>query len=1094
MAKPDIFVPYGIKGKKEYSLYTIESTETPYTDESWLFYEENQDKDIITDKANAKLWELQNYFGEHGKGREFALLLRGREQSAAKIHDGTLSVFLGLYLTVKQQIENLPFNAGWASITVTGDLEIRDGNLLLKSVGDLEKKYEGFKQEIKEYIQSDNDKHLFLYVSDTPIPEDEDKDDHIYIERFPSQDSIDSVVRYVFNHWQDANQKRLYNSMVNRRGKAKNIDYIKTKNYRWLEKEALSPKWHGFFIQGEGDSGKSALAEALAEYLFRRNEIYAPLWITVENASIRKPQDENITQECIIEDYLTAFINEQLGNTGEQSLPQVLSEKKYLIVFDNFEFDNIAEILTAIEKITTVPDINNRPRLIITSRVGVREGRSKLQEMGISATSVPELDKTDIEKFVAEINKNDKDLGDLSQKPGYAEFIQALYDNFRSYPGLILVAVNPLQDGRTMLDLLPDLQSMRSDDIETKALKIYRTAFSTLDEFTQSVLFILINLISPDILTTEDKLVEAVKAMGYAKSNLRIEEKVVKALKVLEDKFIIYHEKGTSRYGMKGIAFLTFMFGDIFQKKPDTVEAAGKNPREIVAKTHILQMALRYDRSEEIINELIAAINDPLETGLIFYQEAMIRRPREYIDESVKYYEQALNNAEPGSERYIKASRGYLQTLNIVAMIHASWDQLDAFLDRLSKENLDDWQLQVQIGDAYYNKAYYIERIGKYFELADTAYQKALDLCTPETDLETIRTISISKALNLSTWSDAAENKMDLLDQALMILTNERIFSGCTREKFPVLYADRARVLGDIYDRRFLCKGQKEDVEKAIVSVKNAKDTYSKKKEPVKYGRACNSLSLAYLDAAGASSTDQELDQNRSLAMEACKEELAVFTKNDFPVYYAAAQNHLGNIYKSLLRKQNDAELFEKAIAAFQEAQKIYQTKNYYFWNGRVQHNMADLYFKRGDNEFLIDEKKIAYFREAIKLFENSIEYRKKYPKYYVGTLLQLGRTCIDLAKMHAIGKTEKKDILEKAVKRLDEGISLCPDDEKRNKRRLFWNKGLALEKLFLLTGKKDFIKDGIEHIKEGIKYTDANSEDRPRMEKDLQQLEGYNL
>jgi tetratricopeptide (TPR) repeat protein len=416
-------------------------------------------------------------------------------------------------------------------------------------------------------------------------------------------------------------------------------------------------------------------------------------------------------------------------------------------------------------------------------------------------------------------------------------------------------------------------------------------------------------------------------------------------------------------------------------------------------------------------------------------------------------------------------------------MIHESWERFIFFLERLDK-NLPDQELQVQIGDAYYNQGYYIERIGKYFERADTAYRKALNLCQ-KTDLELIRNISIKQALNLSTWSDDAKNKADLLDQALKILTTERIFAGCTREKFPVLYADKEMALGDIYDRRFLLLGQKEYREKAVESYKYAKDIYSKKEEPVKYGKACHGLSLAY-NGTGATSTNEEKEQ----AIQTCEEALAIFTKNDFPVYYAAAQNHLGNVYKAFVDKKNDAKLFKKAILAFQEALEIYKEKKYYFWYGRLQHNMADLHFKYGLNRSLSENVRITYLREAIRFFEEAIEYRKKYPKYYTGTLLNLGRACIKLAEVSAIGDTEKEDVLKKAIQRLDEGIKVCPDDEKRNKGWLYNNKGLALEGLFLLTKRKDYIKEGIEKVKEGIKYTNANSEARSQMEHDLQRME----
>jgi hypothetical protein len=308
------------------------------------------------------------------------------------------------------------------------------------------------------------------------------------------------------------------------------------------------------------------------------------------------------------------------------------------------------------------------------------------------------------------------------------------------------------------------------------------------------------------------------------------------------------------------------------------------------------------------------------------------------------------------------------------------------------------------------------------------------------------------------------------------------------------LYADKEMVLGDIYDRIFLLQNQRKDADNAIGSYTHARNIYSKEKKQIKYGEACRHVSLACFAASRSKAfTDNERNQMREQAIQTCNEAIAIF-KNDFPVYYAAAQNHLGNIYKSFVEKQHNAEFFTMAITAFKDAEAIFGEKKYDFWYGRIQHNLGDLHRQYAANSSLQENEKKAHLRDAIKIFDGSIKYRKKYPSYYDATLLQLGRACIALAEILVAENTEKKDLLNKAVQTLGEGIGICRDDEKLIKGRLYGNKGVALEGLFLLTGKRDYLKDGIEHEKEAIKYTTIGSEERARMEKDLQRMEGYNL
>jgi hypothetical protein len=427
MANPEIFVPYSIDVYKEaFKLYTIKCNTERFPG-GWEIWDPNPSEDEREyEESLQKLRDLRNKIFKENTSRVFQLRLKGRKDNNAIICDDTPSVFLGLYLTLEQKINKLKFNARWTTITVTGDIKIEDGKIKLCSVGDIPEKFNDFKKDIVNYSQNTRDKHLFVYVSDEVFKDVKDEI-NFTVKHFSTNDSRESVIKYVFEHQWDAIQIFLYKNMgiIDRK-----LDYIETEVYKNKTKRMLDPDWKGYLIWGEGESGKSDMAEHLARYLMEESdELYAPIWIFVENERLMEYQksDKNLeindrTLEEAIIYYITDRIREKVKSKVKiTDLQEFLEEHKYLLIIDNLEIDNVNEVLRGIKSIIE-PMTQNQPYLIITSR------SYGLDDLGLDDPfKCHELSKDDVEIFFDRIISLDVSLAKYKQDEEYPQFIEALY-------------------------------------------------------------------------------------------------------------------------------------------------------------------------------------------------------------------------------------------------------------------------------------------------------------------------------------------------------------------------------------------------------------------------------------------------------------------------------------------------------------------------------------------------------------------------------------------------------------------------------------------------------------------------------------------
>jgi len=67
-------------------------------------------------------------------------------------------------------------------------------------------------------------------------------------------------------------------------------------------------------------------------------------------------------------------------------------------------------------------------------------------------------------------------------------------------------------------------------------------------------------------------------------------------------------------------------------------------------------------------------------------------------------------------------------------------------------------------------------------------------------------------------------------------------------------------------------------------------------------------------------------------------------TLDDYPMYYAAANNNLGNAYRALTEVKDTVVNYEKAIQYYQEALKVYTLDESPIHYTRIHNNLGIAY------------------------------------------------------------------------------------------------------------------------------------------------------
>jgi len=591
MPEPLLFVPFR---NEDYSLYKIS-----FTDESPVLTWSIKTASSQSRSISEKLKNLKKYFEQRHFKKDISGSFQGINIKDGtffeQLTDSTSSIFLGLFLAAAQKIQQRKILCPWATVTVTGELDYNyyTGEMKLTAVGDIYEKYQAAKAYAKEHT---NDVHLFISIgSDERILED--KNEYLKVRCFSEKDSIFDIMDFIFEpympnmeiHELDDSQRRLLRENDKRQGNC----YISTPLFEKNLQKAFAANWKGFYIYGEGASGKSAMAGALIHYLMWVKKIHAPIWMEISGTS-EFPE--------INDEYFVNIINERLKIKGDRSeLENVFSEKQYLICFDIINIDNarLSELLKEIDAFIDT-FYNFRPYLIIINRNHPDEDRLPDNIRGLIPIEPPELRQEEIKiliNYFAEHGGYLKNIEDIKDTEDYKLFFSEIVSRLGYTPGLISPAVNMLRR-KTAAEALSLLQNTKDKNLQEKVIALYESSFQFLSRKDKIILFLILNCTEPDIPVSKEELFKAwPKIITISERELKRKD-IDESFDTLLDNNFIYRteESGISKYAVKTHCFLVFSFAEEFMGEFDNER--GKYVRELGTiyywwKSYI---ALRYDQ------------------------------------------------------------------------------------------------------------------------------------------------------------------------------------------------------------------------------------------------------------------------------------------------------------------------------------------------------------------------------------------------------------------------------------------------------------------------------------------------------------------
>ncbi|MCL2441356.1 MAG: leucine-rich repeat protein [Treponema sp.] len=226
-----------------------------------------------------------------------------------EISNYTKSALLGVYLAAVKNICDLPIKEKWKTITVTGTFKKSsknepDGILELEEITEIPKKIDAFKEYVKDIpCETNNEKHLFIYISNNKTPEEENSTDNISVKRFsPETDTIFDILDFVF----DLNNKllpsgfsakerikdeRYYHKFeeeindikLNYNNELPSYENIKLSNFLNMKKDI--PLNKPLYINEGNDGERIAIAIKFVQYMIWNRKYFTPIWINIKNKS-----------------------------------------------------------------------------------------------------------------------------------------------------------------------------------------------------------------------------------------------------------------------------------------------------------------------------------------------------------------------------------------------------------------------------------------------------------------------------------------------------------------------------------------------------------------------------------------------------------------------------------------------------------------------------------------------------------------------------------------------------------------------------------------------------------------------------------------
>jgi ankyrin repeat protein len=591
--------------------------------------------------------KIKAYFELHPDSQDIpaALMLKG--QNLIDFTGSMQSVTLGLFIGFMRFLRHREFRSGWETLTLTGDLRPHGDRVYLYPVEHIKEKYAG----VQAYADAHPDqRHLFLYVSDeNPPPVPEGRRGNVEVRAFNSRHALGALLAFLFEPFFNDEQRRF----IDAAGLHCTWDYVPTAAFERLKEAALADGWQGFFIHGEGESGKSAMALELAKYLMNAGRIYAPVWVMIDKERLQeyiqkwKQSNDKERLTDIIAGYIAelAASNLQIADWTHKKdfglLAQALSRDggiPYLFVVDNLELDLADEVLEAVQNIAERG--NQKVPVILTSRI-------RGSGASLKTVSPSELNADEIEQLVLNIAQGqeyEQDLKSWKETDEYRDFLEQLHRHFGSLPGIIPVIVEHLYLG--LPTVLRNI-AMTGGDIFAKAETIYKMAYESLDIYTRIVLFAFIGVTKPwmnfgqdeslkkhspdfsgqdDDLSISQKIMKHIAIMNHInKSRIRvdgrrleiweIEEKIPAALEQLQRRHIFYRAgsgndaQDSQGHYLKSLALKTFLFSDVIgnEKTAD----AGKTLRDMLIYIgDIITACIYYNQSPSRLEALLKKNDD----------------------------------------------------------------------------------------------------------------------------------------------------------------------------------------------------------------------------------------------------------------------------------------------------------------------------------------------------------------------------------------------------------------------------------------------------------------------------------------------------
>lgn len=486
---------------------------------------------------------------------------------AREISSSTQSITLGLMTAIEFVHESRTLSSSWDAIVITGDYDA--AHSLLLEVGDIAEKVEAMR---KLSAKNPAGKILFVYVAEEALA---DIPNALF---FPKATKIADFWAELFKPEFDGTQQRFLNRafMFD-----KSAAFICNEQFKLAQKEARSEDWKGYFIYGDGESGKTTFAYRLCSYLMNIKEYYAPVWISVNSMD---GMDGLTRQKEAKYNGLTKSICGQLipfwkEADGVSQVYQMLCNRKYILVIDNLELQ-ACELLEGI-LMETFSVLQYRLPVIITSRYD-DSNFSLEKSLSIKKIKVGSFSR----EQCAEIVRNNNLGFALLDRDKQDEFMDLLAANYSDAPGIITFAAK----GATAdsIDKIIGSLQAKTGDLQGYMSNLVRESFMQLPEQTKSFLYCFVR-------KHYEKQFAFLKANDFAGDFDRGD--VRKCLQSLCSLKFIYTDDGES-FGMKSVFFRILTLADFgFSGKDSYIDI--KMRLETAVASHLDTAAI-----EDLLSEL----------------------------------------------------------------------------------------------------------------------------------------------------------------------------------------------------------------------------------------------------------------------------------------------------------------------------------------------------------------------------------------------------------------------------------------------------------------------------------------------------------